>query len=176
MNENKNIDSSVNPGELEAFRELLECNLNDHLAESFPNQAAAYRRAVVLNDGSHYIRVCVGDQMLAGALGNSVLNPSAYCFIDLSNGDILKADGWKRPAKGARGNIRHGGPENWWSGALGPYGAAYISRRKAVVQPSSYGRDKQQEPEYVKRYADAQAGGMSNDDCHDFAASFKEVL
>ena len=30
---------------------------------------------------------------------------SVYCFIDLSNGDILKAAGWKAPAKGARGNI-----------------------------------------------------------------------
>ncbi len=30
---------------------------------------------------------------------------SVYCFIDLSNGDILKADGYKKPAKGARGSI-----------------------------------------------------------------------
>lgn len=28
-----------------------------------------------------------------------------YCFVDLSNGDILKADGWKKPAKGKRGSI-----------------------------------------------------------------------
>ena len=30
---------------------------------------------------------------------------SVYCFIDLSNGDLLKADGWKKPAKGKRGSI-----------------------------------------------------------------------
>lgn len=30
---------------------------------------------------------------------------SVYCFIDRSNGDILKSDGWKKPAKGARGSI-----------------------------------------------------------------------
>lgn len=30
---------------------------------------------------------------------------SVYCFIDLSNGDILKAAGWAAPAKGARGSI-----------------------------------------------------------------------
>ena len=30
---------------------------------------------------------------------------SVYCFIDLSNGDILKAAGWKSPAKGKRGSI-----------------------------------------------------------------------
>jgi hypothetical protein len=28
-----------------------------------------------------------------------------YCFVDLSNGDILKAAGWKAPAKGKRGSI-----------------------------------------------------------------------
>jgi len=30
---------------------------------------------------------------------------SAYGFIDLTTGDLLKADGWKKPAKHARGNI-----------------------------------------------------------------------
>lgn len=30
---------------------------------------------------------------------------SVYCFIDLSNGDIYKAAGWKAPAKGKRGSI-----------------------------------------------------------------------
>jgi len=30
---------------------------------------------------------------------------SVKCFVDLSNGDILKASGWKAPAKHARGNI-----------------------------------------------------------------------
>jgi hypothetical protein len=28
-----------------------------------------------------------------------------FCFVDAATGDVLKADGWKRPAKGARGNI-----------------------------------------------------------------------
>lgn len=30
---------------------------------------------------------------------------SAHCFIDLSNGDVLKAASWNVPAKHARGNI-----------------------------------------------------------------------
>lgn len=30
---------------------------------------------------------------------------SVYCFIDANTGDILKAAGWKAPAKGARGSI-----------------------------------------------------------------------
>lgn len=28
-----------------------------------------------------------------------------YCFIDKSNGDILKAEGYRKPAKGKRGSI-----------------------------------------------------------------------
>lgn len=30
---------------------------------------------------------------------------SVYCFVDLTNGDILKATGWAGPAKGARGSV-----------------------------------------------------------------------
>lgn len=30
---------------------------------------------------------------------------SVYCFVDRSNGDILKAATWKAPAKGKRGSI-----------------------------------------------------------------------
>lgn len=31
---------------------------------------------------------------------------SAYGFVDMTNGDLLKAAGWKGPAKGRRGGIR----------------------------------------------------------------------
>ena len=30
---------------------------------------------------------------------------SAHCFVDMTNGDVLKAASWKAPAKHARGNI-----------------------------------------------------------------------
>lgn len=47
---------------------------------------------------------------------------SAYCFVDLSNGDILKTASWATPAKGARSNINDS--DGGMSG-LGPYGAVY---------------------------------------------------
>ncbi len=47
---------------------------------------------------------------------------SVYAFLDIATGDILKADGLKKPAKRFRGNIRR----DWWGTALGPYGAAYL--------------------------------------------------
>jgi hypothetical protein len=42
-----------------------------------------YTRVVVTNYGQDYV----------------------HCFITNATGDILKADGWKRPAKGVRGNV-----------------------------------------------------------------------
>ena len=45
---------------------------------------------------------------------------SVHCFVNLSNGDILKAAGWKAPYKGgARGNIANGAAD------VSPHGAAY---------------------------------------------------
>jgi hypothetical protein len=43
---------------------------------------------------------------------------STMGFIDLTNGNILKAAGWKGPAKHARGNIRSGDASNLWNGAF----------------------------------------------------------
>ena len=37
--------------------------------------------------------------------GKALPHRSVYCFIDRSNGDLLKAAGWKTPAKGKRGSI-----------------------------------------------------------------------
>ena len=48
---------------------------------------------------------------------------SVHCFVDMATGDVLKADGWSRPAKHARGNIYR--PDNGLK-AMGPYGAAYL--------------------------------------------------
>jgi|APSaa5957512493_1039668.scaffolds.fasta_scaffold13789_1 hypothetical protein len=47
---------------------------------------------------------------------------SVYCFVDRTNGNILKSASWKAPAKGARGNIYADDPLK----GLGPYGAAYL--------------------------------------------------
>lgn len=51
---------------------------------------------------------------------------SAYCFVEIATGNILKPAGWNAPAKGVRGNITAGDASNWWNNALGRYGAAYL--------------------------------------------------
>jgi hypothetical protein len=47
---------------------------------------------------------------------------SVYCFVDKATGDILKADGWKRPAKHARGSIYIDAGKS----AITPYGVHYL--------------------------------------------------
>jgi hypothetical protein len=48
---------------------------------------------------------------------------SVHCFVDQTNGDVLKAASWKAPAKGARGNIYN---SDHGAGAMTPYGAKYL--------------------------------------------------
>lgn len=62
--------------------------------------------------GKKYIRVVKDD----------TVQKSAYCFIDMSNGNVLKCAGWKAPAKGARGNIFN---EDNGLKRMSAYGAAY---------------------------------------------------
>lgn len=47
-----------------------------------------------------------------------------HCFVDLSNGDILKAATWSAPAKHARGNIF---ASDCGRSAITQYGAVYLN-------------------------------------------------
>ena len=64
--------------------------------------------------GRKYARIYTVDSR--GAKGG------VYCFVDRTNGDILKSASWKAPAKGARGNIYAADP----LAGVGMYGAAYL--------------------------------------------------
>jgi len=50
---------------------------------------------------------------------------SVYCFVDRTNGDVLKAASWSAPAKHARGSVMAETTEERLSG-VGPYGANYL--------------------------------------------------
>lgn len=64
--------------------------------------------------GKRYIKIIRNAQGVGG---------SVHCFVDATNGDVLKAAGWKVPAKHARGNIfdEHNG-----LGSMGEYGPASL--------------------------------------------------
>lgn len=57
---------------------------------------------------------------------NPVTGGSAHCFIDLSNGNILKAASFKVPAKQVRGNIFELDFDIGIGRAVGEFGAAYL--------------------------------------------------
>lgn len=48
---------------------------------------------------------------------------SAWVFVDMASGDVLKPHGWDRPAKHARGNIYD---DKNGLGGMGPYGPATL--------------------------------------------------
>ena len=65
--------------------------------------------------GSRYAKV-------TRASGKLLPVESVYFFVDLSNGDLLKAASWKAPAKGARASLFD---EDLGISAVGPHGAGY---------------------------------------------------
>lgn len=65
-------------------------------AEDYAHFAkSGWGTTLVAERGKRFIRIV--------AEGNG--QRSAWAFVDTTNGDVLKAAGWKAPAKGARGNI-----------------------------------------------------------------------
>ncbi len=78
----------------------------DYMVRQFPTNP---RQEWRIDIGKRYNKVVHGE--------------SVYCFVDRNNGDVLKADGWKAPAKHARGNIYD---EANGLKFMGPYGPAYL--------------------------------------------------
>jgi hypothetical protein len=68
---------------------------------------------ITCEPGRRYIRV---------VQNNSNGTRYVYCFIDITNGDVLKAASWKAPAKHARGNIFAPNAMD----AVTAYGAVYL--------------------------------------------------
>ena len=64
-------------------------------------------------EGKRYVRIVHNDH------GSRY----CYCFVDKTNGDVLKSDGWKKPAKHARSNIWDA---DFGLSGLSQYGAKYL--------------------------------------------------
>ncbi len=52
-----------------------------------------------------------------------VMSRSVYCFVDLTNGDVLKAETWRKPAKHARANIF---ASDFGASGINEHGANYL--------------------------------------------------
>lgn len=70
------------------------------------------RALCVFEKGPRYARLILEGRTASG----EVFERSAYGFVELSTGILLKAAGWKGPAKGPRGHI---------SGGAGPRCSVY---------------------------------------------------
>jgi hypothetical protein len=85
-------------GAMGKFKAHAQKQIDDYYKANFPNSKT--KPTLHYSDGEKYIRVTkVEPGQKTG---------SAHSFIDKATGDVLKPDGFKRPAKGARGNIFSG--------------------------------------------------------------------
>jgi len=100
----------------------FETALNDFLAACQEKASNSYAHdgftlnppIIKLERGHRYVRIVKTDA--------SAHDRSAFGFIDTTNGDVLKAAGWKAPAKNfARGNVyddKHGVGRIHWTGVF----------------------------------------------------------
>jgi hypothetical protein len=91
---------------LDRFVSEAQEMISTYYAEHYPNLTP---ETLKVDPGRKYIRIWKGS--------------SAYCFIDSTNGDVLKPATWRAPAKHARGNIFTGKATD----AVGPHGARYLA-------------------------------------------------
>lgn len=91
--------------------------IDDYFAKNYPNQG----RKLVLERGQKNIRVVAKD-VFNGAVTD---HGSAWAFIEIRTGDIMKPASYKAPAKHARGNIMEDG---FGVKYITPYGPNYLRR------------------------------------------------
>lgn len=96
---------------LKAYVVALQDKVDQHQKDNFPSLP---RTLITIETGVKYVRVVRNDNGQGG---------SVHSFINTVNGDILKAAGWKAPAKHARGSIY--APDHGMS-AVTVYGANYL--------------------------------------------------
>jgi len=81
---------------LARFLAAAQVNLASHYATNYPNLVKIGQvDHLEAMEGVKYVRIVRTDG----------IGRSAYCFIEKSTGNVLKCDGYKRPAKGVRGSI-----------------------------------------------------------------------
>jgi hypothetical protein len=98
---------------LQAFLETTQARLNAEYARTFEHVKAP---TLSVEKGRVNVRIVASDSP-----GSS---RSVFCFIRIADGAVLKAEGWKKPAKHVRGSIY----VNAGQDAINTYGANYITR------------------------------------------------
>lgn len=94
---------------LNTFVVAAQGMIDAYMAANFPMLS---REVLTVEKGRKYARI----------VKSSGSDRSVYCFVDMTNGDVLKSESWKKPAKHARGSIY---AENPIAGVT-QYGGAYL--------------------------------------------------
>lgn len=97
----------VNEAQLAQFCDAVSAMRAAYFAKAYPNVAP---EPIGYQLGKKYARIVSDPERY----------PSAYCFVRLEDGAILKAASWASPAKGVRGNIANGAAD------LNVFGAKYL--------------------------------------------------
>lgn len=94
---------------LQTFVQAAQGMIDAYMEKHFPMLPKA---VLTVEPGRRYARIV------------KTAGPSrhVYCFVDMTNGDILKSESWKKPAKHARGSIYAKNPTE----AVTEYGANYL--------------------------------------------------
>jgi hypothetical protein len=94
---------------LTKFVDSVQVMQDEYMGKNFPSLG---RELITVERGKRYAKLVRGEG----------IDRCVYCFVDLTNGDILKAATWKAPAKHARGNILAVDPIS----AVNAHGANYL--------------------------------------------------
>lgn len=87
-NMNSNFETA-----LQTFLTSAQALIDAYMSKNFPTLP---REVLTTEPGRRYVRI---------VKSNGQTSRYVYCFVDKTNGDILKSETWKKPAKHARGNV-----------------------------------------------------------------------
>ncbi len=105
----KQLDRSGVADRVDGFLAALQAKSDAHYEEHFAILPKPKFTAV---PGNRYVKIVKQN-------GQTMV----HCFIDRTNGDILKAASWKAPAKHARGNVF---ADDYGMSGVSEYGANYL--------------------------------------------------
>lgn len=97
---------------LASFVAAAQSIIDTHFAKHLPNLTAD---KLTVEPGRRYAKIV---RSYSTGSGRSV-----YCFVDMTNGNVLKAETWRKPAKHARGNIF---TTDFGASGINPHGANYL--------------------------------------------------
>jgi hypothetical protein len=113
---NEIATTPVTTEELNAFISALSAALNSYGRTEYPTCPPNWE-VCFLDGGTKYARI--SKQTEEPLVDGKRQHRGVHCFVDLSNGNILKAAGYKGPdKKNPRGNIRVGDASNRWNEAF----------------------------------------------------------